>query len=83
MVLYNVYDMKKKNVENENKCKFVKEYDKYQKELVNYNLLFGNKEKKMNRTEYTLISFKDQSMNKSLPKIKSKILVKDEMVEAM
>ena len=81
--LYTTYNMRKKNVEEDEKIEFIRQYDNYQKNLVEHNIVNSNKNNKISKTIYTYVSKKEQSLENELPKVKSKILIKEGTVEAI
>lgn len=81
LLFYTTYDKKKKISESDAKTNFIKEYDEYQKKLVNYNLNIANKDNIINKTAYTCISTKKPSYNEEFTKARTKILIKEEKLE--
>lgn len=77
--LYLTNNFRKKIIADEKKQEFIKQYDSYQKELMDYNIAC-DKGDKIKRTLYTEISSKDHSLDKNWPKIK--VLAKEENKEA-
>lgn len=63
--LYKVYDLKTKQDKKE---EFMKQYNTYQKALVNYNQMKSDK-KKVKETTYTKISSKDVKNEMTRPKV--------------